>query len=62
MTERTETTRTTVTNDADIVEEKTGDAVIINGNDVVIQPGQTIERPVNQRRTETTTTTNTERD
>lgn len=61
MTERTETTRTTVTNDQDVVEEKTADVVIINGNDVVIQPGQTIERPVNQRRTETTTTT-TERD
>ncbi|HYN69286.1 MAG TPA: hypothetical protein VEX41_03640 [Candidatus Eisenbacteria bacterium] len=60
MTERSETVRTTVTNDQDVVEEKTPDTVIINGNDVVIQPGQTIERPVNQRRRETTTKTTTE--
>jgi hypothetical protein len=63
ITERTETTRTTTTtNDQDVVEEKTPGSVIINNGDVIVTEGQTVERPVNQRRTETeTTTTKTER-
>jgi hypothetical protein len=63
MTERTETTRTTTTtNDQDVVQEKIPGAVIINDDDVTVTPGQTIERPVNERQTTTeTTTTKTER-
>ena len=63
MTERTQTTRTTTTtNDQEVVEEKQPGAVIINDDDVTVTAGQTVERPVNQRRTEIdTTTTKTER-
>ncbi|MGH7893582.1 MAG: hypothetical protein ACREQL_02890 [Candidatus Binatia bacterium] len=58
MTERTETTHTTTTTkDQDVVREKTPGAVIINGDDVIVTEGQTVERPVDQRRTETETTT-----
>jgi hypothetical protein len=58
MTKRTETTRTTTT-DQDVVEEKSRDAVIINGSDVTVVEGETTQRPVNERRTATETVTRT---
>ena len=58
MTERTETTHTTTTtNDQDVVEETTPGSVIINDDQVIVTGAQTVERPVNQRHTETETTT-----
>ena len=63
MTERTETTHTTTTTkDQDMVEERIPGAVIVRDDDIIVTPSQTIERPVNERRTQIdTTTSKTER-